>query len=238
MQSEGSVENQPNESKAPARIRSFSFQELAKNFAEIEAKVKQFGEDVPEEYYQMHEVSKHLLAGKLDEVWKLKKAIEAHNEALRDQMDKNDQMLQDIDYFVEEAVKASPDKLIEGLTTKAKLVRNPRGKVVVHDEAKIPANFKKHSFSWTENFPQSDSDRFLFLASVVLGKVVFSELQLTREDREKLSEYFSETVSKSEVEKAFKAGEVVPGAEYVHGYRLSFDAGKRKIKAGEGDVNE
>jgi len=64
MQSESGVENQPNESKAPVRVRSFSFQELAKNFAEIESKVKQFGEDAPEEYYQMHEVSKHLLAGK------------------------------------------------------------------------------------------------------------------------------------------------------------------------------
>jgi len=85
---EKTEQDKPDGKQKAVTIRSFSFIDLANNFHEIEKQMSELGEDASEDYLQLHEMAKNLLAGKLDEVWKLKKAIESHNDALESQLAK------------------------------------------------------------------------------------------------------------------------------------------------------
>lgn len=214
--------------KKELTVRSFSLKELADNYVEIKRQVDASGSAISDELDNMHEIAKSLLANRLDDVWLMKQQLESHNEALRSQLEFNNKMIEDIDYFTGVVVGSTDDKKIQGLSVSARMQKNGKGSVNILDESKVGDEYKTYSVSITDKFPATDKGKLIYYQSLILERMVNESEKMTAEESAKLDKHISKSVSKSILESDLKEGKKIDGAEYVVGHHLRWQVGKVK----------
>jgi len=209
--------------------RSFTLTELANNFNEIKTQMEQGGGEIGYDLTELHEIAKSLLSGKLDAVGKAKEALLAHTQACEMQIEYNNKLVAQIDKMVEEAVKATPEKKINGMVYCAKEVNNPPSVQILNEE-EIPLEYKNFTVSISEKFQASNVAALSKYRDFILQRSVTAESPMTEDEQIFLSKYIDLTVDKKKISADLKESKTIAGVYLNKTTRVDFKPGKVKNK--------
>lgn len=215
--------------------KKFSLKELAENYESIKSSLEANSEE-SDDLYEMHTIAKHLLAGKLDRAISLKESLVSHINACNAQIRHNSGMIDQIDFFIEEAVNLTAGKRIDGLAYHAKIKTNPPS-VVIDDQKLIPDEYKNWEFEAKDKFPAGDKEKYSKYVSFVLGKEYTESVVLSEEEVNLLSSFFEQSVDKNKLKADIKVGKKVSGASLHSSTKLDIKPGK-SIPAKKKELNE
>lgn len=203
-------------------LSKVSLKDLAKYKADLDASLS---DGAPEEVQELADVAGLLLAGKVDQAAMFKQALESGIKAAKDQVQYLEYLLDETKRLMKEAVESSGYKRIEGTSYALRIQANSRNTVDIVDAARVPKNFFKTTFKVT--FPWNEDERRFWIGAL-LKRVVDEEFKMTKEESDLVDASFSDEISKSLIEEAFKSGEVVEGVKYERGTHVRVESGKVK----------
>jgi hypothetical protein len=199
----------------------------------MEAKAVQQDAVLSDEFYYEKEITKSLIAGRVDQAAELREAVKQRIAALTEALDRTNTLLSKIELAFESGIKLGGSNRLDGLCWSARLQNNSRAAVIIDDESKITDTYKLWSVDIRDKGPMDARDQQRFWASVILRKPITAKEYetLSPDDRKKVDECLQISVSKTLLEAALKKDPTsVPGARLHKGQHLRISQGESKVK--------
>lgn len=190
-------------------------------------------QDAHPELIELAEVANQLLKGKIDQAARFRAGLKAHIEALDAQREYASGLLDKTEDLMEEAVRMSGGKKLEGSAwTIAIQKAGGKAAIVVDDDAQIPPSCHTISLSLKEPF---SAEVHKFFMQVALKKEVSGDPNdLSPEDKAICDRAIRIEVSKTRIGEELKRGVVIPGVREERGEYLKVTPGKVKPAQIEG----
>lgn len=190
-------------------------------------------QDMHPELIELAEVAGQLLKGKIDQAAMFRAGLKAHIEALNTQMDYAQNLLKRTEDLMEEAVRLSGGKKLEGSAwTIAMQKAGGKAAIVIDDDAQIPPSCQMISLNLKE--PYTPGVHKFFMQVALKKEVSGNPKDLSPEDTAICERAIKLEVSKTLIGEELKRGVVIPGVREERGEYLKVTPGKVKPKQIEG----